>query len=62
MPRTGGYLPRVAQLSLGVSWYRIAAGQTAAVPYTPPACPRDHTPHTQVGAAAQSVSSEGDGA
>lgn len=28
----------------------------------PPACPRDHTPHTQVGAAAQSVSSEGDGA
>lgn len=56
------HVPRVAQLSLGVSQYRTATGQTAPVPHASPACPRDHTPHTQVGTAAQSVSSEGDSA
>lgn len=60
--RTGGHMcpgwPSSASVSPSTEQQQVRQRQC----HPPPACPRDHTPHPQVGAAAQSVSSEGDGA
>lgn len=63
LSRTGGHMcpgwPSSALVSLLV---QNSCRSDSASATHPPACPRDHTSHTQVGAAAQSVSSEGDSA